>query len=339
MTLLWIDGFEGYGSQSAAQQAYPLGFPAALRPGEGRGGGTAVFGTFIFGPPTGTTRLIIGYAAKAIPGAGPQVDWRNATNGAPYATFGVDAVGRPYLNDHNSNTFAGGIVDPGMRLPGVYRYYEHDFKLHASAGIYTLRVDGQELMALTGLNTLGGLPGLDELTKITLAGACEDFDDFYVADDQSTGDGITTFRGDRRMSIIVPNGAVTAAWTPSTAVANYLKVNETANDGDSGYVSATVVATEDKHDFQNTGLPGSQEVVCALMTSARRLAESAPREVTTFFDCGGHRLEGGSPQGGILELSEDYYIEQLRMVKHPFTGVNLVASDIDAARAGYRLTV
>jgi hypothetical protein len=331
MTLLRLDGFEGYGGALGLAQGYS-GASAGLSVGNGRGGGAALFlqgTTFTFITPDGATNIIQGFARKSLLGGNAIVQIKSAVQATGYADLGIDEVGRIF--SHKIDQTDWFRVDPGMRLGGVWRYYELDFKLHASAGHIILRIDEQEIVNLTGLNTAQSAGS--EIKKLIYNGSGEYFDDYYVCDDQDTSDGCTGFLGDRRMFNIYPNGAVTAAWTPKTVGANYLQVKETANDDDGSYVSTTVVDTEDKHDYENTGLPGAQEVLVALMTSARRDADSGPRQLTSFFDCGGHRLEGA-----LHQLSETYYMEQLRMTKHPFTAANLTAADIDAARAGYRLT-
>lgn len=332
MTLLFQEGFQGYGgAYGLAQRWDNVGGSVAV--GGGRGGGNAcALGSaeLMKVIPEGTTTLIVGFAAF-VPLGTTFIHFRDLATSNWFASLGFNAVGDVYaqaLNDFGSLMFT---ADPGMRVGLVWRYVEIKFHLDASTGSIEVRLDGTTVHTFAG-NTKNGLG--DDIRRLAFVGTGAKITDLYIADDQDTGDGVTDFLGDRRMFNIYPNGAVTAAWTPSPAVANWQNVDDRASDDDTTVVTASVVATEDKHDYEPTGLAGTVPVYATVVTSARRDADSGPREVTSFFDDGsGHRQEGG-----VHQLSDTYYMTDLNVTKHPFTGAPLTAADVDAARAGYRLT-
>ncbi len=330
MTLLFQEGFQGYGGAYGHAQRWDNA-GGAIVAGGGRGGGNAAglsSGELMKVIPAATTTLFVGVAGF-IPLGTTFLRFRDLASSNWFASFGVNAVGDIYaqaLNDFGSMMFT---ADPGMRLGLVWRYFELKFVLGVSGSI-EVRIDQTSVHTFTG-NTKNGLG--DDIRRLAFVGSGAKITDLYIADDQDTGDGVTDFLGDRRMFNIYPNGAVTAAWTASPAVANYLNVDDHASDDDTTVVSTTVVTTEDKHDYEPTGLTGSQPVLATVVTSARRDADSGPREVTSFFDISGHRQEGG-----VHQLSDTYYMTDVNVTKHPFTGDPLTAADVDAARAGYRLT-
>lgn len=338
MALLRLDGFDRYGSLGAIAQAYPLGVSGAVLfyPGGAPDGvGTAIDlngGGLTIGFAPSTTRVIVGYHKRVVLSENAEFAAFDGVNGGPWLAMAVDSGGLVNVRK-NTVPYSGSPFDPGMRLSGVYRYYEHDFKMHGSAGLYTLKIDGQTVYSFTGQATGDGST---HIAYVTLAGSSiSRLANLYVLDD-TVGPGpnpCNTFLGPQRIFSIGPSADHAVAWTKDSGSSNFSRVNEAANDGDASYVETTTVTNEDEYDYANTGLPGVQPVLIQLNSSARVVAPSAGREIKHFVNFSGDRTED------TMVLSSDYFTQILPLAENPHTSGLITAADVDAIRAGVRLTV
>lgn len=338
MALLRLDPFDRYGSTAAIGQAYPLGVSGSVifYPGGAPDGvGTAIDlngGGLVIGFAPSTTRVIVGYHKRVVLGENAEFAAFDGVNGGPWLQMLVDSAGLVRVAK-DTVAYPGSPFDPGMRLGGVYRYYEHDFKMHLTTGLYTLKIDGVQVYAFTGQITGGSGT---QIAYISLKGsATSRLANLYVLDD-AVGPGpnpCNTFLGPQRMFSIGPSADHAVTWTKDSGSSNFSRVNETANDGDTSHVETTTVTNEDEYDYANTGLPGSQPVLLQLNSSARVVAPSAGREIKHFVNFAGTRVEQ------TIVLSSDYHTPGLPLAQHPGTLGVITAADVDAVRAGVRLTV
>ena len=171
-----------------------------------------------------------------------------------------------------------------------------------AAGDIQVRVNGTQVVSVAGSQTLGGAGGnwtdfglLDPSNQTFSQGGSGtvDFDDLYLIDDQGTHNN--SFLGDCRVETLFPNGAgASAQWTPNTAVANYLKVNEIAQDGDTTYVSTAGVGNRDSYtldDLSSVPLTIFGVQACAL---ARRDAGETTRTMNVSIRSGGSYSDGAT---------------------------------------------
>ncbi len=326
MANLWVDGFEGYSVNIA--QAYPLS-DGSVTAG-GRGGGQCV-NIAKLGPLTIAqgTQDTVGVAKIA-----PHDVFTFLTAGDFPLLVTVDSLGRVVGTFRPS---AGGTnlftVVPPMRLLGVWRYYECKLTIvNATHLTFELLIDGVTIVA----STTYVVPTMSPLTLVSItvgslsAGLV---DDFYVNDDTggAPDDG---YWGDTRMGILHPNGAVTAAWTPSPAVANYLNVDDPTTDDDATFNSSTNVSDKDVFEYEPCGLAvGTIVRTVAIMTSAARASDSGPRTITSHI-----KHSASEVSGGTHVLSDTFYMEQQRVPLCPSTSAAWTPAQIDAARGGYTLT-
>jgi hypothetical protein len=324
---LWVDGFEGYGVMAEGYR-YLVGTGTHAGPG-GRGGGQAASGTVTAGPfniITGTT-VILGYAEQTGRGS---VSFVNGTN-QNVLSITVDAFGR-LVGTWRPET--GGVtlftVTPPMRLLGVWRYYEHKFMVIDATHIsYELRIDELVVIPMATYT----IPAVATTPLITVSPGGT-VDDFYINDDIGAAPD-NDYWGDTRMFALRPNGDVAVTWTPSpSGGGNYVNVDDTpGSDGDTTHNETSTIGAKDEFSYQDTGLPAGTVIrTVAVMTSARRLSDSGPRAIQSYVKHSGVEVTGAYHQ-----LSDSYYMEQLRVPHCPSTGAAWTPAEVDAATGSYEL--
>ena len=344
MALLWIDSFDGY-ANTGAGQGYDLGATGQVGAG-GRGGGRAieVSGTGLTKSIPSLTEIIVGYASY-IPGSGALMLLGNAGT-RNFLQFNINAVGQLSGVQHPES---GGAtlftVMPGARIFNAWRYFEHKLKIGSgTTGSYELRIDETPVVTLTGIDTQAGLSPAT-ISYLSFGGALGTLvDDLYISD-TTNGPNFPTnpdndFQGDLRMMNIHPNGPVLTAWTPHSLPDNWDEVNDITTDNLATYVQTGTVTTKDIYDYEDPNLPpGTTIVACATMTSAARLGDAGPRQLTAYIRGGvGTATATTEVSGGVHQLSDTYYMEQFLRAQNPATGARWTASEVDKIRAGFALT-
>lgn len=340
---IWVDGFEGYGDTN---QVYGSGADDSGIGGGGRGGGALLgMGIFDGNRPINVTQasgplreIIVGYARKSPNGTQPSL-WLNSAGGVRWLTTGVDNVNRAY-----AGSAAGNIITPTLipfRCDSVWRYYEHKFILNISGTNlttidYELRIDEHVITTVTGIT--GPTTTDREINFVGLEGGGSfdgsAFDDLYINTLTGPIAADNTYWGDTRIHILKPNGAVASAFAPTPAVPNYQNVDEASTDNDTTYNSSGTVGDKDTFEYEDTGLPAGTVIrTVAVMTTARRQADSGPRELTSYLKHGAVEVSGG-----VHQLSDTYYTVQMRVPQCPSTSAPWTPAQVDAARGSYALT-
>lgn len=343
MTLLWIDGFEGY-SEFGVDQGYDLGSygGAEIRSG-GRGGGRclAIAGSGVAKRIPSRTELIVGYARKGPNGGNIHISFDNSQPNIGWLAIGVDELNNVYGQQSplSAGPYLFRDIEAPMRLNNVWRYYEHKLKIGGgTTGSYELRIDETPVVTLSGINTRYGGSSPASIERIVTAGTGALLDDFYIADTLGATDN--DFLGDLRMIDIHPNGPVLSQWTPAAATANWEQVKDILTDDDATYNQSGNVGDKDIYEYEDPNLPsGTVVIALATMTSARRLGDSGPRELRAYIRGGiGSATPTVEVEGGIHQLSDTYYMEQFLRTTNPATGNRWTAAEVDAIRAGFALT-
>lgn len=137
-----------------------------------------------------------------------------------------------------------------------WMYIELLATIHASAGTIKLRVNGEQLLDLAGLDTTGhptfGAPATAySQVFIGARGGLPpvQFDDWYIADQVADSAGrLSTWLGDRivECQTVSGDGAHTGM-TPTGGTTHYTEVDDPAIDGDTTRVSSDVLGTLDTY--------------------------------------------------------------------------------------------
>lgn len=191
-------------------------------------------------PSSGETTLYVGYAAsyfcQSSYGTYPIVVFRqNGTN-----QVGVWAKSDGTIQIRNGDATVLDTSDSGAftQASGYltvdqYHYWEFMATIHASAGEVSVRINGVEVAAASGVDTLNTSNAIIDEVLVrqgTWPGHLF-FHDFYVKDDG--------FLGDVKVHGVAPTADVDTDFTPSSAVSHYTLVDEKGAVSYSDYVTGT----------------------------------------------------------------------------------------------------
>lgn len=266
MTVIHMDGFDGYASNAQLQMRYPLNSGAAISTTGGRFNG-GYFNTatsnyvekVISGNPS---TLIIGfsffYTVTAI--AGLAVDFRNAAGSQCTLNWNNTIAS---FEAKRGSTVLG---TSGLIAPSTWHHVELKITI-GSSSTFELRVNETVQFALSGVNTQGQASG--GITGVRLGGGSGQYDDWYILD--TTGSTANDFLGDTRITTIRPTADSSVQFTKSTGTSNWACVDDTTVDA-TDYVSSSTVGQRDVYDLADlTGTPA----VYAVMPTAWALKTDA----------------------------------------------------------------
>ncbi|MFA5345390.1 MAG: hypothetical protein WC315_03870 [Candidatus Omnitrophota bacterium] len=265
MALLWIDGFDNYGStiDSGISPSGVLGRKYSItqntnnfRIRAGRINGYSLdlnYDTSFIHKNSLTTvdTVVVGFAFSfasyswpgyafftLYDGATVGINLKHTVNGAIQVCRGGTVLG----------TTADYII-----TPGIWKYLELKIKCHSSTGTYELRINGVNVLSGTGANTKAGTHDYHDGFRLT--GIDDDLpkvDDFYFLD--TSGATNNDFLGNIRVETIRPdaNGDSTQ-FTPSSGN-NYACVDETVVNDDTDYVEDSTSGHQDLYGYSATTL-------------------------------------------------------------------------------------
>lgn len=201
--------------------------------------------------PTGKT-IIFGAACKPT-NAGtvwPLMHVMDA-NSVIHATLRIDAPTGTLQACLSTSTILGTSSAGAFDLNAGYRYLEVKVTIDDSAGVFVVRVDGNTVINLSGVDTRNG--GVDGWNLIALGGSGSqviDWDDMYVLD--ASGTSHNDFLGDIRVDAHYPdaNGANNDS-TPSTGTDRSATIDETTPNDDTDYNTITTVGHKDTLSLQS----------------------------------------------------------------------------------------
>ncbi len=257
MALLWVDGFESYGTSNGSAPSptgivgrqYTVGNESSMDIEEGRlgSGHSLEIGTTssYIQTPTLTTNatIIIGFALKR----GGGTDIMFLRNGASEG-MGLSYLGGGKIGVYRSSTLLE-VVDFQFNFNTWY-WIEFKVLCNDTTGTYELRVGETVVASDTGVDTKTG--SNDYHDSVRLGGSIiNTFDDFYVCD--GAGAVNNDFLGNVQVTTLFPSGAgFTTNFTPS-AGANYTCVDEQLINEDTDYVESSTAAHKDTYAYDNVG--------------------------------------------------------------------------------------
>lgn len=178
--------------------------------------------------------------------------------GAYQVTLNFDSSNyaiRAYRGAYNGTSL--GISSNNSWPADAYIFVEFHIKIHASAGIVNVRVNGNDVLNLTGQNTKATANAWADATDFSLQTTVLNNDhyawmrDVYYCDTASDSGSLpnNTFLGDVGTRTLFATGDSVVQWTPNSGANNYSRVNENAMDSDTSYNSSANPGDEDQLDF------------------------------------------------------------------------------------------
>lgn len=287
----------------------------------------------------GVSEAIVGVAVKvaAFDTGCPLVEFGSVSTWECGLTVLADGTLQPFVVNNISheagyNTFRTLIGSPTVVAlqTGVWAYLEVQMKCDGSTGTCVVKLNGLEVLNLTGLDTLFTSASLTRVALASYNNNLNAFDDLVIMD--LTGAANNSFLGDVTISAILPNGAGNSSgWTPS-AGNNYDCVNEASPNDDTDYNATSTLNAKDLYAFADA--PAGADIRAVQVLASVRKAAEGPGQVklvtrsnSTDYD-GAEKGIGGTTYAYVREVLET----------NPATAAAWTESGFNAAEFGIKKT-
>ncbi len=343
MALLWIEGFEGFGTTTGGPPR-PTGALArkyinivressmSIEAGRISGYCLRIWGnTDRLSTPvlTSNTTMTAGVAFRSDGGADYRIlsFYDGAQEGMnirlDYAT-GEMSIWR-------YNTRLDTTVGLNIQVDTWY-YVELQVTCDSVAGAYEVRVGTNAVLSGSGVNTQAGGNAYHDRVKLYPASVGEfDWDDIYVCD--STGSDNNDFLGNCKVTAIFPDGDDTANWATSTPSANHWEnVDENEADEDTSYVEEDTVNVTDLYDYG--ALPAGDASLFGIQINTEcRETDANSFDIKLPVDSNGTQSDGAG-----LTIGTTDWVTKTRLVEtDPDTGNLWTLSAVNAAKFGIKV--
>lgn len=342
MALVWVDGFDTYGT-SIASPVSPTGILTRKYTTQygtlrvygprisGNGYSIRTEGSYIDTPVlTADTKLIIGFGLFIHHWAlgiqdGTLFEIYQGSTRRIYGYWHARMAALQIKLDKATDEVIGEIPAKWYR----WQYLELAFD--TSAGTFEARLNGETVVSASGL-TFDSINEIVRLGRQTYPYSYPYFDDFYVCD--GTGSRNNDFLGPRKVVTLRPESDVVGYqdWTPLTGVDHWAMVDEEVCDDDSTYVSET--DTDETDLFEIDDVSSLLSEVNGLMLYADARKEDGDGDFNLRLPI---RLSAVVDEGSSIVVSETAYTGKYRISEEkPGTG-DWTASDVDSAQIGVKV--
>jgi len=336
MALLWVEGFEHFGTTGAPtpdiDRKYPTVNRTANMAGIETGRMSRALNTsttsnpYFQTPNLGTiSEIIIGFAFKFSAFAhGAIVMYIIEGNAALGLNLSMFASNKLVLR-RGTTILAASTVS--LR-PGAYHYIELKMTVHDTTGSATLKINGVEQFALTNIDTKVGATTTAQGARFYGNSTVQayTYDDIYICD--TTGSVNNDFLGSIRVDGILPDGAGDDTdWTPS-AGANYAAVDENPQDDDTTYVEDSTSTNRDLYNYAS--MAGVDVIKGLQMNSTGR--ETDETNYTLKQPCKSSTTL--STDAGVVLNTQSYITKTRILEQDPHTSVAWIEAGVNAAQFG-----
>jgi hypothetical protein len=339
VALLFMDGFDHYATSDLAEKWTTNAF-CALGSGNGRRGTNGMrqssynswLGLTLPSQPT----WIVGCALRitAYPTTGPAglLEWVEATA----------IQGRLHIETTGTVSYTRGLTPVGSPSTATialntYTYVECLLTVHNTAGVVIVRLNGVEVLTLTGIDTQATATALVDTIRLGNHGAnpnfqfgTQDVDDVYVCD----GTGAAphhTFLGDCRIDTLYPSAdGAYSAWTPSTGTAHFSLVDEAVPNDDTDFLYTTTASVREAQALGNLPPLTTPRVYGVQQALAARKNSASIGQLVGLL------TSGGTTQGGatVHTLTTSYRYCRQVWTTDPATGAAWTVDAVNALEAG-----
>jgi hypothetical protein len=348
MALLWIDGFDSYGT-TVGNYASPTGIYGRKYatggtgnrienprvPGNGRSLGIA---TYIMTPALTTNpTLIAGVGFKLVTGAGTQ---------SPVLSFYDDGVAcvSVVLNvqtgelavwrwDNSTGVLLGSTSGLALRRNQWY-FIELKVYCHASDGTVDVRVNGVSKLALSGVCTKRPTQTHDYYNIVRLSHANNtDYhvDDFYVCD--TAAGRYTDVLGPVKVVTSRPASDVDGKkdWTPQSGADHYAMLDEAVCNDDTDYVESSTSGHLDQCEYS--------DVSSSTFTELRGVALSVDCRKTdaTDFTLIQRAERATASEGAANAVAGTSYVTHVRVMESDTEGAAWTPANFDSTQFGIKV--
>lgn len=343
MTLLWVDGFESYGTSigsapaptSVLTRKYDTVVSESSfdvetgRNGVGRCMQIGISNGRFHTPAFGTDRTIISGFAFKYETVGQTAFLSNLfTNGTWGMTLWFDGYGRFQILNNSSVELPGGSVSCNLR-PGRWYWIEWKVYCDNSAGTVDVRIGDKNVLSLSGIDTqFNAANYYNQVNFKDNTGILPFIDDFYVCD--GSGSDNNDFLGNGLVECLRPDGDSSVAWTPTGASVNYDEVDEAQHDSGTTNVASSTANQQDEYTYDNTsnltGVKGLMvSTVAALDSAGSETFQTVVQSVATESLSANHTV-----------VSTTYFTEVFVEEQDPDASAAWTPSTVNAALFGIK---
>lgn len=341
MALLWIDGFEGYGTSNGSVPSptgvigrrYSVNDESYFDVEAGRISGHSVqlaSAGCDFKTPALTTNatLIVGFGFKVT-----DDDTYSFCSLYDGTTLGVNIQWEETTGElilRRGTTILGTTSGLGL-LANTWYWIELKVLCNNTTGTYELRVGEANILSASGVDTQEGTNAYHNHVKFDAGtGAYSYFDDLYICD--GSGASNNDFLGNCMVSAIQPDGAgTTTEWAPS-AGANYACVDENPADDDTTYVEDSVAAQMDLYAYGSV-IAGLTNIKGVQINTDCRETDATSYDIKIQIRSGAANYDGGAQTVGSTN-----YLTKMRVAEQdPATSAAWIESGINAAEFGVKV--
>lgn len=223
------------------------------------------------------------------------------------------------------STSAAGVI-----TADTWHYIELKVKINNSTGSYDLKVDGVSVTSGSGVDTQNSTNAwTDEIffrgRVLTTVG----IDDLYILETVTSPNNV--FLGPQIVSTTFADGDDTANFTRSAGGSNYLLVDDDPHDTDTTYVESGTSTTKDLYDYATIGT--LTDIKCVQVSTFVR--ETDGTDFTLITPVKSNVTETDDSAQAIAGTT--YESLQRLLENDPDTGVAWVDSGINAAKFGIKV--
>ncbi len=337
MALLWVDGFDNYGTSTGVAPSptnivggrYEVVDEDDLDTETGRNG-TGYSLEFATGAPSIKTPVLTANDTVII-GVAFQIRTNNVTDILSLYDGSTEGVNVTFFS--NTFTIRRGVttLGTGSFNIGLFKWYwlELKVKCNGATGTYDLRIGETSIASDTGLNTKAGANNFHD--KVLFGNSASDFyriDDLYICD--ASGASNNDFLGNVKVTDLRPDGAGnTTEFTP-LAGANYLSVDEQLIDKDTTYVESSTSTNKDTYTYDNitaTNIKGIEIITCCRESDASAFSLiNVTRSGGTDYDSSSQAIGG-----------TDYVFRSNVIEQDPNTAAAWTDTNLNAAEFGIKV--
>jgi hypothetical protein len=297
MALLWCDGFDSYGTSGnsvSMSSKYAIDNPSDADVAAGRDAGLYAFRcettARVFTPHlTTNATLIAGVAFKlqnTSVASRTLLSFRIPSyDGSTIGLRSIDVVttGNTDLYVNFNNSDMGSTTNLGLTANTWY-YLEFKVVTDASAGSFSVKLDGTEIIADSSVDTRfsSTYPFYSTAGFIGTASQYVDYDDFYVCD--GTGSTNNDFLGPCIVRDIYPTADASGNWTANGGGDKYTEVDETSLDITS-FISTNTTGNQQIFETANLSI-GAATIKGVMVSTAAKLSANLMMGIKTLTQQG-----------------------------------------------------
>jgi len=231
---------------------------------------------------------------------------------------------------YSGNGSSPGVINLGTTATGVFQFNVYNyieaavFCAAAPNGTVVLKVNGQIVLNLTGVQTYGAFDGAQPfMTGCEMMGPggipiAAYHDDTVMSDWTNTLS--QPFYGALRLYMVLPTADRSPLqWLPTPGPGHFNMVNEVPPDGDTSYVASGTVGNIDQYQYTSATLPAGAQIQFVQHSLDSKLDAAGSGSIES--------VAGGNPSTILIPLTTNYHIYTTPWNNNPVTTNPWLLSD------------